>query len=272
MVKLETSLQAAMNARIIGSGSKTMVLAHGFGGDQSVWDKILPYLTKHYRVVVFDWTFSGAVKDPNLFDPLKYSSYDAFANDLIALMDKLDLKSSVFVGHSMSGMIGCIASIKRPQLFNRLILVGASPRYINIDDYEGGFEDAAIDIILSSIKSDYDNWASSFATLVVDNKDPLSVEKFAKCLKKMNHEFAVPLAKTVFRSDERDVLEKVTTPCTIIQTTNDIVVPDSVAYYMQEKIKGKSTVEIVNANGHFPQLTAHLEFLDVLGGVLGFEI
>ncbi|XVF88491.1 hypothetical protein PTKIN_Ptkin19aG0055500 [Pterospermum kingtungense] len=272
MVVQETSLQAAMNARIIGSGSQTMVLAHGFGGDQSVWDKILPYLTPHYLVVVFDWTFSGAVKDPNLFEPSKYSSYDAFANDLIALMDELDLKSSVFVGHSMSGMIGCIASVKRPELFNRLILVAASPRYINIDDYEGGFEAEAMDSILSSIESDYENWTSNFPSLVVDNKDPVSVENLSKCLKKMKHEFAAPLSKTVFHSDERDSLEKVTTPCTIIQPSNDLVVPESVAYYMQKKIKGESTVEIVKGDGHFPQLTAHLELLDVLGRVLGFEI
>ncbi|OMO58081.1 hypothetical protein COLO4_34882 [Corchorus olitorius] len=276
MVVLETekkiSVQAAMNARIIGSGNETMVLAHGYGGDQSVWDKILPYLTQHYQVVVFDWTFSGAVKDPNLFDPLKYSSYHPFADDLIALMDELNLSSSVFVGHSMSGMIGCIASIKRPDLFSRLILVAASPRYINTDDYEGGFDDGAIDNIISNIESNYENWTSAFPNLVVDNNDPLSTEQLEKCLKRMRHEFAVPLAKTVFRCDERDILEKVTTPCTIVQTSNDIVVPDSVGYYMQKKIKGKSTVETVKTNGHFPQLTAHLEFLDVLGGVLGFEI
>lgn len=145
-------------------------------------------------------------------------------------------------------------------------------RYINIDEYEGGFEAAAIDNLLSDVECNYQNWTSSFPTLVVDNNDPLSVEKISKCLKSMKHEFALPLAKTVFRSDERDILDKVTTPCTIIQTTSDFVVPDSVAYYMQKKIKGKSTVEFVKADGHFPQLTAHLEFLDVLGRVLGFEI
>ncbi|KAE8666904.1 putative Protein mrp [Hibiscus syriacus] len=85
MVAPETSLAAAMKAKLVGTGSETMVLAHGFGGDQSVWDKVLPCFTQHYQVEVFDWTFSGAVKDPNLFDPLKYSSYDAFADDLIAL-------------------------------------------------------------------------------------------------------------------------------------------------------------------------------------------
>ncbi|GMI92760.1 D14-LIKE2 [Hibiscus trionum] len=265
------NLQAAMNARILGSGTETMVLAHGFGGDQSLWDKILPYLTKHYQVLVFDWPFSGAVKDPNLYDPLKYSSFDSFAHDLIALMEELHLTSSVFVGHSMSGMIGCIASIKKPLLFNRLILVGASPRYIDIDDYEGGFDAVAVSSMLTSIESDYENWTSSFAKLLVDNNDPLSVEHYLKCLKSTNREFVLPLAKTVFHSDERETLEKVTTPCTIIQTI-DLVVPDSVAYYMQKKIKGETTVEIIKADKHYPQLTAPLEFLHVLGRVLGFEI
>ncbi|GLT71825.1 hypothetical protein SLA2020_438180 [Shorea laevis] len=250
MVLLDKSLATAMNAKIVGSGSEVIVLAHGFGADQSVWDKILPYLAQHYRVLVFDWTFSGAVEDQSLFDPLKYSSYDAFANDLIALLDEMNLQSLVFVGHSMS----------------------ASPRYINTDDYEGGFEKSGIEQIISSVESDYENWATGFASIAVDTTDPVSVEKFAKCLKRMRPEVALPLAKTVFYSDERDLLDKVTTPCTIIQTTNDVVVPNSVASYMQNKIKGKSTVEIIDGDGHFPQLTAHLRLLDVLRSVLGFDI
>ncbi|PQQ13099.1 strigolactone esterase D14 [Prunus yedoensis var. nudiflora] len=234
------------------SGSEeTIVLAHGYGTDQSVWDKIVPYLAEHYRVVVFDWPFSGAVNNKDLFDPSKYSSYDAFANDLIALLDELNLKSTVFVGHSMSGMIGCIASINRPDLFKTLILVGASPRYINTEDYEGGLEMSDITQIISAIESDYHNWAAYFASLAVDANDPLSVDKFVKCLRRMRPE--------------------VSTPCTIINTSSDIVAPNSVAFYMQKKIKGKSTVEIINTNGHFPQLTAHLELLDVLGKVLGLK-
>ncbi|XP_030954429.1 strigolactone esterase D14 [Quercus lobata] len=271
MVVLEQGLSTAMNAKIIGSGSEAIVLAHGYGADQSVWDKILPHLAQHYRVLVFDWTFSGAVKDPNLFDPVKYTSYEAFANDLIALVDEINLQSVVFVGHSMSGMVGCIASIKRPELFKRLILVGASPRYINIDGYEGGFEKSDVEQIILNIESNYENWATAFASLVVDQKDPLSVDKFTKCLRRMRPEAALPVAKIIFYSDERDILDKVMTPCTIIQTTSDIVVPKSVAFYMQNKIKGKSTVEIIETDGHFPQLTAHLQFLQVLGNVLGFS-
>lgn len=131
--KREQDLSAAMNAKIIGSGSQAMVLAHGYGTDQSIWDKITPVLAQTYKVIVFDWPFSGAVlKDPKLYDTAKYSSYDGFADHLIAFLDKNDLKSTVFVGHSMSGMIGCIASVKRPELFKRLIPIGASPRYILI--------------------------------------------------------------------------------------------------------------------------------------------
>lgn len=131
MGEIETGLASAMNAKLTGSGTETIVLAHGFGGDQSVWDKIVPDLAEHFRVVVFDWLFSGAVKDQSLYDPDKYGTYDAFASDLIDLADELNLKSFIFVGHSMAGMIGCIAAVKRPQLFKTLLLLGASPKYVH---------------------------------------------------------------------------------------------------------------------------------------------
>lgn len=272
MPEQSLSLSTAMNVSIIGSGSEVMVLAHGFGGDQSIWDKIIPFFSQHYKLFLFDWSFSGAVKDPDLFDPAKYSSYEAFANDLITLLDENDVKSSVFVGHSMSGMIGCIASVKKPELFKRLVLVGASPRYINTDEYEGGFQTSDVEKIMTSIETNYHDWTVGFASLVVDKEDPLSVEMFEKCLKRMRPGAALPLAKTVFSSDEREILEKVMIPCTIVQASRDIVVPNSVAYYMQEKIKGKSTVEMIETSGHFPQVTAHQQFVDVLAGILGLII
>ncbi|XP_048133922.1 strigolactone esterase D14-like [Rhodamnia argentea] len=272
MVTLEKGLSTSLNAKLTGSGAETVVLAHGFGGNQTVWNKILPPLSRYFRVLVFDWGFSGAVKEQEgLFDPAKHSSYDAFAGDLIALLDEVGLESTVFVGHSMSGMIGCIASVKRPDLFKRLILVGSSPRYLNTDGYEGGFEAARIDQILSSVESDYHSWAPNFASLVVGPCDPPSVEAFAKCLGRMRPEVALSLAKMIFPGDYGEALGRVTTPCTIIQTTNDAFVPSSVARYMHEAIRGESTVETIKADGHCPQLTAHRQLLDMLSGVLGFE-
>lgn len=137
-------------------------------------------------------------------------------------------------------------------------------RFINTEDYEGGFEMLDIEQLFKNIESNYDQWATGFAKAVIDGTDPSSVENFTKSLKRMGHETALPLAKTVFLTDHRPVLEKVTVPCTIIATTNDVVVPDSVPTYMQKTIAGETTVEVIDTEGHFPQLTAHHQFVQVL--------
>lgn len=276
------SVSTAMNAKIFGTGAgaeaEVIVLAHGYGGEQSIWDKVVPSLEEKHQVLLFDWNFSGALNDKvqdndnnnhTLFDPIKYGSLDAFADDLVGLLDEMKIKSCVYVGHSMSGMIGCIASIKRPHLFNKLILIGASPRYINSEDYEGGFEASDIEQLLSTIECNFQPWATAFAPLAVGGKDPLLVERFERSLKRMRPEVALAVAKIIFRGDYRHVLEKVDTPCTIISTTNDIVVPSSVPYYMQKKmINAKSKVEIIDVDGHFPHLTSHDEVLNVINKVL----
>lgn len=132
VIKLDKTLSKAMNATIMGSGDETIVLGHGFGTDQSLWDKVIPSISDKYKVVLFDWCFSGAIKDPDFFDGAKHTSYEAFAQDLVGLMEELKLESCTYMGHSMACMIGCIASTKRPQLFKKLVLVGASPRYTSL--------------------------------------------------------------------------------------------------------------------------------------------
>ncbi|GER37059.1 dwarf14-like 2 [Striga asiatica] len=239
-------LATAMNARTLGSGTQTIVLAHGFGGDQSMWDKLLPHLAANHRVVLFDWCFSGAVLDPTLYDPIRHSTYDGYAEDLIGLLEEMKIESCVLLGHSMSGMIGCIASIKRPDLFTRLVLLGTSP----------------------SIESNFEVWSSNYPSLAVDKSDPTSADKFSKCLKRMRPEVTLSLAKTVFLGDYRDILDKVEKPCDIIQTRSDVVVPNSVTEYMQRKIKGNCTVKIIDTEGHFPHLTAHVQLVEVLDNIL----
>ncbi|KAJ1384114.1 Alpha/Beta hydrolase fold [Sesbania bispinosa] len=230
----EKSLSTALNARTIGSGKETIVL---------------------YK---------------SLYNHTKYTSYEPFADDLITVMDEMDLKYITFVGHSMSAMIGCIASIKRPDLFKRLILLCASPRYVNTDDYEGGFERSNIENLISTIEFHFENWVSAYGPIAVDPNDAVSIDKFQNCLKSMGCEVAVSLAKTVFFSDYREMVKEVQIPCTIIQSSNDVAVPLSVGHYLKNKInKGLSTLEFIDMNGHFPQLTAHLKLVEVLNSVVG---
>ncbi|KAH7657319.1 putative hydrolase/acyltransferase (alpha/beta hydrolase superfamily) protein [Dioscorea alata] len=264
----EIPISVAMNAKLIGCGEQTVVLSHGYGANQSIWDNILPILAQTYRVLLFDWSFSSTIQHPQLFDSFNNSSFTAFADDLISLSDEMNLKNTVFIGHSMAGMIGCIASVKRPDIFTQLILIGSSPRYLNEKNYEGGFNKDEVDNILSNIESNFETWAINFATLTVGANNPNSVEKFGKNLQRMRPEVALSVARIVFLSDQRDVLEKVELPCTIIQCSNDIVVPNSVANFMQSKIKGKTSIEIIETDGHFPQLTAHEMLIKVLQRVI----
>ncbi|XP_008775243.2 strigolactone esterase D14-like [Phoenix dactylifera] len=258
------------NARIVGNGEQTVVLSHGYGGSQSVWDNVVSRLTQRYQVLLFDWNFSGAT-DEYSGKPLelsKYSSFTAFADDLISLIDETNLDGVIFIGHSMSGMIGCIASVKRPDLFSHLVLIGASPRYLNSEGYEGGFERMEVEKMFVAIESNFQSWAQSFVTLAIGVNDPISIETFKRSFLQMRPDIALSVAKMIFLSDLRDVLGKVEVPCTIIQGTNDIVVPTSVARYIQHKMKGKAMVEIIRFDGHFPQLTAHQMLMEALDRVL----
>jgi pimeloyl-ACP methyl ester carboxylesterase len=118
------------NARevVVGDGGVTVVLAHGYGVTQASWDKILPSISKADKVILFDWDFtSGAGVDDE--EEERYT-FGRFADDLISLMDERQVRGAVFVGHSMSAMVGCIASARRPDLFAHLVLLCASPRYV----------------------------------------------------------------------------------------------------------------------------------------------
>uniref|UniRef100_A0A7N0TAY1 AB hydrolase-1 domain-containing protein n=1 Tax=Kalanchoe fedtschenkoi TaxID=63787 RepID=A0A7N0TAY1_KALFE len=270
---LEKGLAGAMNARVAGSGSELVVLAHGFGADQSIWDKIVPCLTGRSRVVLFDWVFSGAVEDEELFDPVRHGSFGGFADDLIGLLEEMGLENEecVFVGHSLACMVGCIASVRRPELFKKLVLVGGSPRYMNTEDYEGGLKPSDIDNILSNIETNFDAWTAFFPTLVIDPADPSSVAKLQKSLRRMRPHIALQMAKTTFLCDERELLGKVATSCTIVQATNDMVVPMSVAEYLRRRITGKTALEVIECEGHFPQLTAHGRLVEVLEDAIGLR-
>ncbi|KAK4762412.1 hypothetical protein SAY86_008180 [Trapa natans] len=270
MASQSKPLATSMNARIMGSGSTTMVLAHGLGTDQSLWDDLVPFLisSNQYRVLVFDWAFSGAVEDPTLYNPVMHSSYEGFASDLVMVLEEMAVTSVIYVGHSMSGMIGCLASIKRPELFQSLFLIGASPRYTNTDGYEGGFEASDIELTISAMVSDYAAWVSSFAASIIDPNHPAVVDKVRNSYLRMRPDIAVPLVDAVFHSDYRHILKEVAVPCHIVQTRNDRAAPTSVALYMKKRI-GNSTLEMMEVDGHFPQLTAPEQLAQLLHRLSG---
>lgn len=249
-------VEEAHNVKIVGSGTQTIVLAHGFGADQSLWKHLVPHLVGEYKVVLFDKMGAGTT-NPDYFDFDRYSTLEGYACDLLAILEELQVQSCVYVGHSMSGMIGCIASVSRPDLFVKIVLVGASPRYLNDNDYYGGFEQEDIDQLFEGMRSNYKAWCSGWAPLCVGgDMNSIVVQEFSRTLFNMRPDIALSIAQTIFYSDYRNLLSYVSVPCHIIQSVKDLAVPVVVSEYLRQNLGGESIVEVMSTDGHLPQLSS----------------
>ncbi|XP_020574657.1 probable strigolactone esterase DAD2 [Phalaenopsis equestris] len=255
------------NVRVIGDGDKTVFLSHGFGTDQSVWNRIIPSLDRDHRIVLCDLACAGSV-NPDHFDFRRYTILDSYADDLLLILDTLRIDRCFFVGHSISAMIGILASIRRPDLFLKLILIGASPRYLNDRDYHGGLDRYEMERLLEAMESNYEAWVRGFAPLSVGADVPAAVREFSRTLFNMRPDISLFVSRTVFNSDLRGVLGLVRVPCCIVQTERDVSVPLSVVGYLKENLGGKTTVEILPTEGHLPHLSAPAILAPVLRRLL----
>ncbi|KAL4297157.1 hypothetical protein GQ457_12G017970 [Hibiscus cannabinus] len=257
------NLLEALNVRVVGSGDRYLVLAHGFGTDQSVWQRILPLFTPSFRIILYDLVCAGSV-NPDHFDFTRYTTLDPYVDDLLNILQALGVERCAYVGHSVSAMIGILASIRRPQLFSKLILIGASPRFLNDEDYHGGFEEGEIEKVFSAMEANYEAWVNGFAPLAVGADVPTAVREFSRTLFNMRPDISLFVSRTVFNSDLRGVLGLVRVPCCVIQTARDVSVPASVAEYLRTHLGGRTTVEILRTEGHLPHLTAPALLAQVL--------
>lgn len=249
-------VEQAHNVKILGSGDRTIVLAHGFGTDQSVWKHLVPHLVEEYKVVLYD-TMGAGTTNPEYFDFDRYATLEGYAYDVIGILEELRVTSCIYVGHSVSAMIGAVASISRPDLFSKILMISASPRYLNDVDYFGGYEQEDLDQLFQAMQSNFKAWCSGFAPLAVGgDMECVSVQEFSRTLFNMRPDIALSIAQTIFQSDVRHLLCHVTTPCHIIQSMKDLAVPVVVAEYLHQNLGGESIVEVMSTEGHLPQLSS----------------
>ena len=237
-----------------GSDGPLLVLQHGFGTDLTVWNKVLPALEPHFRIFRMNLAGAGA-QGADAFDPSQYDSITAHADDLLLVLNDLEIKECLFVGASVGSMVGLLASIEQPKLFHKLIVIGASPRYLNDVDYTGGFEQEHLDALYEAMSRDYQGWVSGFAPLAVRGlPDSEAVQEFSRSLFSLRPDIALSTARTIFQSDFRGQLPLVMRPVVLLQMLNDIAVPPQVGDYLQKHLRG-STLELLAAEGHFPHLS-----------------
>lgn len=260
-------LKKRNNINVYGDAEATMVLAHGFGCDQSMWRHLVPAFRDQFRVVLFDLVGSGG-SDLSAYDKTKYATLQGYADDLLEIVDDCAPGPVVFVGHSVSSMIGLLASNAAPHKFAAQVMVGPSACYIDDEDYRGGFSRADIDDLLDTMAGNYLGWSSTMAPAIMGAPETpeLGVE-LTNSFCRTDPDIAKHFARVTFLSDHRADLAKSTTPTLILQCSDDLIAPREVGDFIHRAIAG-STLTVIENTGHCPHLSAPTASIDVMRAFL----
>jgi sigma-B regulation protein RsbQ len=251
------------NVTIRGEGPQAMMFAHGYGCDQNIWRLVAPVFEKDYEIILFDQVGAGK-SDTSKYNRTKYSTLQGYADDIVEIGERLEINRAIFVGHSVSSMIGVLAAITNPQLFEKLILIGPSPCYFNEDDYQGGFSYEAINSMLQLVESNYESWARTMAPLIMGNLDrPELAEELTENFCRSKPEIARHFAHVTFLSDNRRDLPHVKVPSLILQCREDRIAPVCVGHYLHRTLPN-SDLRILQATGHCPHLSAPDETVEAI--------
>lgn len=235
--------------------TRTLVFVHGFGTEQSAWQAVQDAFAGEYRIVLLDNVGAGQ-SDPDAFRQHRYLNLHTYANDLLEVCDALKLQRATLVGHSVGGMICALAALARPALVARLVMLGASPRYLNEAGYHGGFTEEDLAATYRAVMNDYTNWATSFASAAMGNPHrPELATCLADNLRNIPKERALTVLCSIFQGDHRAELARLAVPTLLIQSSDDVVVPLAVAQYMHQHIRG-SRLTVIEAAGHLPHVSA----------------
>ena len=248
------------NVRVRGAGHRTMIFAHGFGCDQNMWRFVAPAFEKDFMTVVFDHVGAGG-SDLSAYDSAKYSTLSGYAKDVVEIGTELGLKDSVFVGHSVSSMIGVLAARQAPGMFGKLVLIGPSPRYIDDDGYVGGFSAQQIEELLRFLDSNHMGWSMQMAPMIMGNPDrPELGQELTNSFCSADPEIAKAFARVTFTSDNREDLAEVSLPTLVLQCSEDIIAPPEVGEFVARNIPNSRMI-VLDATGHCPNLSAPEEVI-----------
>ena len=264
---MTTDILSRNNVKVFGRGTQPMLFAHGFGCDQNMWRFVAPAFEADYRVVLFDHVGSGH-SDLRAWSRAKYGTLTGYAEDVLQICSTLTLQDVIFVGHSVSAMIGVLAAVTEPERFARLVLVGPSPRYVDDHDYVGGFTRQDIDGLMDQLDSNYLGWSTAMAPAIMGNSDrPELAEELANSFCRTDPDIARHFARVTFLSDNRADLPKVTIPSLVLQCSDDVIAPARVGEYVHHRLANSRLVHL-RAQGHCPNLSAPEETITAIKAFL----
>jgi sigma-B regulation protein RsbQ len=245
------------HVRLVGNqdASTTLVFVHGFGTEQSVWQPVADHFAADCRIVLLDNVGAGR-SDPEAFVQHRYLSLQRYAEDLLDICAALKLQDAILVGHSVGAMIGVLAALKQPDYFSRMVLIGASPRYLDDDGYPGGLTKHDLAGIYSTVANQFSEWVDAFAPLAMANPDrPQLARHFADTIRAIPRANVLTVLCSILQSDHRTDISLLDKPTLLLQTQRDFFVPQAVADYLHQHIPG-SRLSMIDTEGHFPHISA----------------
>jgi sigma-B regulation protein RsbQ len=267
---MATDILKRNNVTVSGRGTRPMMFAHGFGCDQQMWRFITPAFEEDFQIILFDYVGAGK-SDLHAYNQERYSSLHGYAQDVLEICKALDLSDVIFVGHSVSAMIGVLAAIEKQSYFSQLIMVGPSPCYINKEGYTGGFELQDIEGLLETMEKNYIGWANFLAPQIMKNEDkPELAQELTESFCSTDPVIARQFAKATFLSDNRDDLGKLKTPSLILQCSDDLIAPLEVGTFLHERL-ANSTLRVMKAKGHCPHMSNPGETISLIENYLGIR-
>ena len=261
---MPVDILARNNVKVSGTGTQPVLFAHGFGCDQNMWRFVAPAFADDYRIVTFDYVGSGH-SDLSAYDPGRYASLEGYAADVLDIVHALDLHDVIFVGHSVSSMIGVLAANREPERFANLVMIGPSPRYVNDGPgYTGGFERSDIEGLLETMDRNYVGWANFLAPAIMKNADrPELGAELTESFCSTDPIIARRFAEATFFSDNRHDLGRLRVPALVLQCSEDMIAPTSVGEYVHQQTPG-STFRMMEATGHCPHMSAPEETIALI--------
>jgi sigma-B regulation protein RsbQ len=257
------SLLQKHNVNVFGNGDKTMLFAHGYGCDQTMWRYVAPAFQDQYRVVLFDHVGAGK-SDICQYSRQKYGTLCGYADDLLGIIEAVQGAPAIFVGHSVSALVGVLASVQKPEAFESLVLVGPSPCYINDGDYLGGFSRSDIEALLRTLDDNYLGWSKIMAPVVMKNEErPELTQELSDSFCRTDPKIAKHFARVTFLSDNRADLCKVSVPALVMQCAQDDIAPDAVGDFVHRNMPGSTLIKL-QATGHCPHMSAPAETIRVI--------
>jgi sigma-B regulation protein RsbQ len=255
------------NVKVSGNGTRTLMFAHGYGCDQNMWRAVAPSFESDYKIVLFDYVGSG-LSEPAAFSRTKYASLSGYAADVVEILEELKLGKVTFIGHSVSSMIGALAAIARPELFENLVMIGPSPSYINDGEYVGGFEREDIEDLLEMLANNHSGWSSMMAPIIMGTPDnPEFSAELEASFCRTNPIYAQHFARVTFLSDNRADIPKLKTRTLILQSEEDAIAPAAVGKYVHQCLSNSQLI-VMDSKGHCPHLSSPIPVTEAIRSFL----